>query len=80
MVDALSDQRAQRVAWEARVCGVGRQGRALLEQLDTNGAASVTQRAAGSFRRRYAGRHSTGAAASDGRARSPDAGHHRRIG
>jgi transketolase len=44
MVDALSDQRAQRVAWEARVAAAGAKGATLLEQLDTNGAARVTAR------------------------------------
>jgi transketolase len=44
MVDALSDQRSQRVAWEARVAAAGPKGAQLLEQLDTNGAAVITTR------------------------------------
>jgi transketolase len=44
MVDALSQQRSQRVAWEARVAASGARGAQLIEQLDTNGAAIVTQR------------------------------------
>jgi transketolase len=44
MVDALSDQRSQRVAWEARVAAAGVLGAKLLEQLDTNGVAVITTR------------------------------------
>jgi transketolase len=42
LVQSLSARRDERVAWEARVVSAGAKGAQLLEQLDTNGVASVT--------------------------------------
>ncbi|HEY5265434.1 MAG TPA: transketolase [Acidimicrobiales bacterium] len=44
LVELISPQRVERVAWEARVKASGPKGAALLEQLDTNGAAKITTR------------------------------------
>ena len=41
MVASLAHQQRSRAAWEARVSGAGEQGRALLEQLNSNGAAKI---------------------------------------
>jgi len=42
LVESLHAQRDARLAWEARVSSAGAQGAKLLEQLDNNGAATVT--------------------------------------
>jgi transketolase len=42
LVQSLSARRDDRVAWEERVVSAGAKGAQLLEQLDTNGVASVT--------------------------------------
>lgn len=44
MVELISPQRAERVAWDARVLAAGARGAQLLEQLDTNGAANIATR------------------------------------
>lgn len=44
LVDALGAQRKARIDWEARVSAAGTKGVALLEQLNTNGAAIITQK------------------------------------
>jgi transketolase len=46
MVETIKAQRDERLAWEARVAAAGARGAHLLEQLDSNGAAQVTQKAA----------------------------------
>jgi transketolase len=42
MVELISPQRSERVAWDARVTAAGAKGLQLLEQLSTNGAATIT--------------------------------------
>jgi transketolase len=45
VLETLSEQRQARVAWEARVTASGAKGVKLLEQLDDDGAASITTKA-----------------------------------
>ena len=42
LLELIAPNRADRVAWEARVRASGEKGERLLEQLDTNGAAVIT--------------------------------------
>lgn len=43
--ERIAPNRAERVAWEARLVASGEKGVRLLEQLDTNGAAQITTKA-----------------------------------
>jgi transketolase len=43
LLEGLSAQRNERLAWESRVASAGEKGVALLEQLNTNGAATFTR-------------------------------------
>jgi transketolase len=45
MVETLVPRRDERLSWEVRVAAAGIEGARLLEQLDTNGAAQVHQKA-----------------------------------
>ena len=42
LLERIAPNRAERVAWDARVRAAGERGERLLEQLDTNGAAVIT--------------------------------------
>jgi transketolase len=42
LLDSIKHQRDERLAWESRVTAAGAQGANLLEQLDNNGAATIT--------------------------------------
>jgi transketolase len=44
LVETLGENRAQRTAWEARLAAAGEKGVKLLEQLDSNGAATIVER------------------------------------
>jgi transketolase len=50
LLATLEGQRQERVAWESRVAAAGAKGVALLEQINTNGAATISV-----FAERYAG-------------------------
>ncbi|MFY9783985.1 MAG: transketolase [Acidimicrobiales bacterium] len=45
LLEVISPQREERVAWEARLVAAGEKGVRLLEQLDTNGVATITTKA-----------------------------------
>jgi transketolase len=45
VLETMSEQRQARVAWEARVSAAGAKGVKLLEQLDNDGAATITTKA-----------------------------------
>jgi transketolase len=45
LVESLAENRQERISWDARVAAAGQRGIDLLEQLRTNGAAVISQRA-----------------------------------
>jgi transketolase len=45
LLELIAPNRAERAAWEARVRAAGEKGERLLEQLDTNGVATITTKA-----------------------------------